>query len=324
MSDVISGNNYNDCKVMMRLGWGDVLKSRFRKPANYYSVGLEFGQRSLLLSLLALKDGQPYWVAQHKIDIHDWQSGLTDWVNDNRAQNTPCHLVFSTNRYQLLQVERPAVPDSELVQALRWSVKELLATEEDMLVDYFDMPAQATGMNKINLVAVPRILVEEVVEGVHSAGLTLNSIGIEELSQCDLLEACAEAQITLLQEPGEEISLSIIKDEKLYFTRRLRGYEQLSSYGLEQIHQGVADSLSLEIQRSMDYFDSQLRQAPVKRLLVCIDTPFLGELSQLLQQATLLETQVIEPRLTKEDGLIFSSESATSLGAAMRQMHEGQ
>lgn len=303
----------------MHLGWKDVLTSRWRKSTAYFSVGLEFGQHGVMLSLLGLKEGQPYWLDQHKVDSHDWVAALTNWVESHRAANTPCHLVFSTNRYQLLQVDRPPVPELEIVPALSWSVRELLATQEEMQVDYFDMPAQPTGTNKINVVAVPKSLVEDVVQGIAKAGLQLATIGIEELSQCDLLEPLQDAQITLLQEPGEAISLSIIKDSKLYFTRRLRGYEQLSSYGLEQIHQGVADSLSLEIQRSMDYFDSQLRQAPVRKLLLCIDTPFMAELAQLLQEATLLDTQIIEPNLAHADGLSFSSGSLTSLGAAMRQ-----
>ncbi|WP_188696110.1 type IV pilus biogenesis protein PilM [Bowmanella pacifica] len=296
-----------------------MLTSSWRKSTAYFSVGLEFGQHGVMLSLLGLKEGQPYWLDQHKMDSHDWVAALTLWVENHRAANTPCHLVFSTNRYQLLQVDRPPVPELEIVPALSWSVRELLATQDEMQVDYFDMPAQPTGTNKINVVAVPKSLVEDVVQGIAKAGLQLATIGIEELSQCDLLEPHQDAQITLLQEPGEAISLNIIKDSKLYFTRRLRGYEQLSSYGLEQIHQGVADSLSLEIQRSMDYFDSQLRQAPVRKLLLCIDTPFMAELAQLLQEATLLDTQIIEPNLAHADGLSFSSGSLTSLGAAMRQ-----
>lgn len=305
---------------MAHLGWKDVVKSRFRKSAAFCSVGLEFGQHGVMLSLLALKKGQPFWVAQHKMDIKDWPLALSKWVESHRAANTPCHLVFSTNRYQLLQVERPPVPEPEILPALSWSVRELLGTSEEMQVDYFDLPAQPSGSNKINLVAVPKSLVEDLVQGITQAGLQLTSIGVEELSQCDLLEPHHEAEITLLQEPGEEISLSIIKDGKLFFTRRLRGYEQLSSYGLEQIHQGIADSLSLEIQRSMDYFDSQLRQAPVKRLLLCIDTPFMTDLAQLLKEATLLDTQIIQPQLAHAEGLSFTSGSLTSLGAAMRQL----
>ncbi|GAB3027258.1 type IV pilus biogenesis protein PilM [Bowmanella dokdonensis] len=306
----------------MRLGWWDLVKRKLRKPAAYHSLGIEFGQRNLNLSLLGKQKGLPLWLKQHRIGIDNWVKDLTAWIKDEGVASTPCHVVFSTNRYQLLQVEKPAVPAEELTQALRWSVKDLLASADDMVVEYFDLPAQPTGSNKINLVAAPKSLIESVVTGMIQAGVELKSIGIEELSQCDLLDAQPAAQITLVQEPGEEICLSIIKDGNIYFTRRLKGYEQLSSYGLEQIHQGVADSLSIEIQRSMDYFDSQLRQAPVKRLLICIDTPFLEELSQVLEQNTLVKTEMFTPQIATSQGLRFSSETVTSLGAAMRQVRE--
>ena len=69
-------------------------------------------------------------------------------------------------------------------------------------------------------------------------------------------------------------------------------------------------------------FDSQLRQAAVRRLLICIDTPFLQELGQVLQQNTLLETQLLTPDVQSAEGLTFSSDTISSLGAAMRQSRE--
>jgi MSHA biogenesis protein MshI len=301
------------------LAFWEKITNRFAGSSAFFAVGIEFGQKALLISVITRQQNRLCWVMQQRLDIDNWQQSLTKWVKQHRAGNTPCHVVFSTNRYQLMQVERPAVEEQELVQALRWSAKELLSSNEEMAVDYFDLPAQPTGSNKLNLVAVPMTLVNEVSEGIIHAGLALQSMGIEELSQCDLLEPTDKAQITLLQEPGEEICLSIIRQQKLYFTRRLKGYEQLSTYGLEQIQQGIAETLSLEIQRSMDYFESQLRQAPAKQLLICIDTPFVDELSQTLGQMLMLETSLLETDIDKAEGLLISPDTVTSLSAALRQ-----
>ncbi|MDF2179145.1 MSHA biogenesis protein MshI [Aliiglaciecola sp. CAU 1673] len=287
-------------------------------------VGIEFGLHALYLSLISSRKGVPVWKAQHKLPIDNWQASLAEWVKANKAVGTPCRVAFSTNKYQLLLVEKPNVPEQELGQALRWTVNDLIGAQEEMLVDYFDLPVQSAGANKVNLVAVSQALVKEVVYGIYESGLELQHIGIEELCQCDLLDTSKEAQITLIQEPGEEVCLSIIKDGKLFFSRRLRGYEQLSSYGLEQIQSSVVDTLSLEIQRSMDYFEGQLRQAPVKRILICMDTPFQQDLRLMLQQNMALECQVFDSEVQRESGLEFSASTITSLGAAFSGIRQGQ
>lgn len=301
------------------MAFWEKITNRFAKSSGFFAIGIEFGQQALLISVVTRQQNRLRWVLQQRLAIDNWQQSLTKWVKQHRAAQTPCHVVFSTNRYQLMQVDRPAVEEQELVQALRWSAKELLSSNEEMAVDYFDLPAQPTGSNKVNLVAVPMPLVNEVSEGMIEAGLNLQSIGIEELSQCDLLASAEQAKITLIQEPGEEVCLSIIRQQQLYFSRRLKGYEQLSSYGLEQIQQGIAETLSLEIQRSMDYFESQLRQAPAKQLLICIDTPFVDELSQTLAQMLMLETGLLQADIDKADGLQISPDTVTSLSAALRQ-----
>lgn len=304
------------------MAFWEKITNKFAKSPAFFAVGIEFGQQALLISVITRQNNRLHWIQQHRLAIENWQQSLSQWVKHHHANGTPCHVVFSTNRYQLMQVERPAVEEQELVQALRWSAKELLSSNEDIAVDYFDLPAQPTGSNKVNLVAVPMTLVKEVCEGISRSALQLQSIGIEELSQCDLLEPGEQAQITLMQEPGEEICLSIIRQQQLYFSRRLKGYEQLSTYGLEQIQQGIAETLSLEIQRSMDYFESQLRQAPAKELLICIDTPFVDELSQTLQQMLMIDTRVLHTDIDKAEGLHLSPETITSLGAALRQRNE--
>ncbi|WP_088329536.1 MSHA biogenesis protein MshI [Lacimicrobium sp. SS2-24] len=304
------------------MAFWDTLTGKFSGTSRFFAVGIEFGQQALLISVLTSRQGRLFWAQQHRLDINNWQRSLADWVKQHQAANTPCHVVFSTNRYQIMQVDRPAVEEQELTQALRWSAKELLASSEEMAVDYFDMPAQPTGSNKLNLVTIPQSLIQSVSQGILQSGLILKSLGIEELSQCDVLEPQEYAQITLLQEPGEEISLSIIRQQQLYFTRRLKGYEQLSTYSIEQIQQGIAETLSLEVQRSMDYFESQLRQAPAKQMLICMDTPFAEALSQSLQQMLMIETHLLEIDIDKEPELSFSPGTITSLGAALRQRSE--
>ena len=43
-------------------------------------------------------------------------------------------------------------------------------------------------------------------------------------------------------------------------------------FSIEELQMGVMDSLTVQIQRSMDYFESQLRQAPIRTILMNIES----------------------------------------------------
>ena len=53
----------------------------------------------------------------------------------------------------------------------------------------------------------------------------------------------------------------------MFFSRRLRGYENLANFSPEELKIGIVDNVSLEIQGSIDYFESQFRQAPIKKFI---------------------------------------------------------
>jgi MSHA biogenesis protein MshI len=62
--------------------------------------------------------------------------------------------------------------------------------------------------------------------------------------------------------------------------RRVRGFNPLNKATFQELQNSIADNLSLEIQRSMDYFESQLRQAPVSSITIVTDgdSPALANL----------------------------------------------
>ncbi len=61
--------------------------------------------------------------------------------------------------------------------------------------------------------------------------------------------------------------MNIVKRKQLFFSRRLRGYENLANFSPEELKIGIVDNVSLEIQGSIDYFESQFRQAPIKKFI---------------------------------------------------------
>ncbi len=301
----------------MQIGWREFIKSRFRKASKFHSVGIEMGVSDFHISTLKKLKGKLNWVKQHSAPIDNWQAKLKAYVENNDLTNTPCNVALSISKYQLLQVDRPAVEDAELNQALQWTVKEQLFSDDEFTIDYFDPPAAASNVKKLNVVAISTRDIIEIRDGILKAGLALNIIGVEELATCNLLTPSDDAIIILKQEESGQLSLNIVKRNQLFFSRRLRGYENLTSFSQEELKIGVVDNLSVEIQRSMDYFESQLRQAPVKKVYICLDTLHQDALADMIKQVIFVSVETFIPDVTTDGDMPIKSTSFASLGAAI-------
>ncbi len=301
----------------MRIGWRKLYSYLTRKPSEYFSVGIEVDVNELFLSVFKLVENEPTWVLYETIPFADWQSSLKNFVELHKLENTHCVVAFSARKYQMLQVDRPAVPDEELAHALHWSVQELLSSPDEMVVDFFDMPAQTMGANKVNVVAIKKDDLFDICTGLVEAGLFVHSVTIEELVFCDLVPVSHGATLTLVQKAASEISLNIVKDGKLYFSRSIKGYEKLNTFTEMELQMGFVESLSVEVQRSMDFFESQLRQGAVKKIILHLDSEHQELIAELIQKAMLLDVGMFQPQINKHPELSFNKASCASLGAAL-------
>lgn len=300
----------------MRIGWSRLYSYLKRKPSNYNSLGIEYDVNGLKLCAFTEIDGLPHLTLNHFIAAKDWQADLKAFVEENDLVNTKTTVVFATKKYQLLQTDKPTVPDAEIAQALQWSIKGLLMTQDEVVIDYFDIPAQTLGANKVNVVAIPKEELYLVCQGVLESGLKLECITVEELATSELLPDTQEAYVTMFQSPGNEVSLNIVKEGHIYFSRRIRGYEQISSFTEMELQMGVAETISVELQRSMDFFESQLKQAPVKKIYVKMDTEHQQALAKLIQEAMLVDAGPFIPPVLVDNDIKIEDCSLPAVGAA--------
>lgn len=183
--------------------------------------------------------------------------------------NAQLQLVLASSLYQLLVADKPNVDAVELPQALLWSVKDMVTLSVAQIhLDYFESPLPS---NKITVVVVDKAKLINMVQAIHQQGLQLAGISIEELAITNLFSEDNQARLVLSHNSGQELLLTVVKQGQLYMQRRVRGFAQLDKAPADELSHGLADNLSLEIQRSMDYFESQLRQAPVASIEILAD-----------------------------------------------------
>ncbi|MBA6352314.1 MSHA biogenesis protein MshI [Colwellia sp. BRX9-1] len=223
-----------------------------------------------------------------------------------------CHLVLASSQTQILQVDKPNIPDNELNAALKWQIKDLVNhSPEDMVLDYFDGPTLSGGNEKINVVCASKKELLTLIGPLNQDGLILKSITTEEFAFASLLPVKDDACLMVCQQPNEEIILLIVKQGKVFFSRRLRGFAQIATKTEEELSFGIVDNLNLEIQRSTDYFERQLKQAPIRSIEVIV--PMANE--ALLARKLAENTNVAVNLFTMPEGFNHAREFAVSLGA---------
>lgn len=202
-----------------------------------------------------------------------WQSALTKLLTALPSASV-LQLVLAPEFYQLVQLDKPALTEAELLQALPWQVKDLVSiAAEDMIADYIDLPGYSGQQAKINVVVARQSWLKQLVQCFSVAGQQLSTVQPAEWLAHYLLPASRQPCMLIIHQPEQEVLLQIVQDGQLYFSRRTRGLTQLHQLSADDLQGDMLERLLLELQRSLDYFESQLKQAPVRDIRVLAQKP---------------------------------------------------
>lgn len=250
----------------------------------------------------------------------DYSSAITKLQNDFDLTGK-CHIVLNAQQSQIVQVDKPNVPATEVNAALKWQIKDLVSIPpENMVLDYFDGPVLAGGKEKINVVCSPINELKKIVAAVNQGEAEVVNITIEEFAFANLVPIQNDASLLVCQQPNEEIVLLIVKQGKIYFHRRLRGFSQIANKTEDELVMIVIDSLALEIQRSSDYFERQLKQAPIKDIKVLLPMESEGFFARKLSENTHIPVTLLSlPEAYQEH-----REYAAAIGATMHDARVNQ
>lgn len=265
----------------------------FSKKQSNQLVGISLQQESIALCSLpplvatTPEERNPVLDAkfQHKkLNQLDFSQAIIE-LKTELSFTGKCHIVLSTQQSQIVQIDKPNVPAAEINAALKWQVKDLVSISPDnMVLDYFDGPLLAGGKEKVNVVCAPIDELKKIVAATNEEGAEVASITTVEFAFANLLATQSDACLLVCQQPNEEIVLLIVKQGKLYFYRRLRGFRQIADKTEDELSMTVIDNLTLEVQRSSDFFERQLKQAPIKEIKVLLPMVNEGFLARKLAE----------------------------------------
>ncbi|KUE80682.1 MSHA biogenesis protein MshI [Aeromonas schubertii] len=251
----------------------------FKSRSQSDPVGLLLGRDRLWL---ACAEPAPLFASLPCAGPQEWSSAIPALLAQHAPGQRKVHLVLCSEHYQQAQIDKPAVPDGELAGALPWAIKDFVTEPVMQLsLDYVDLPTPPAGRPRINVIAVAKSRVQQLADAVNQVA-RLESITTDELSLTALFEEDGAVRLLLWQPAGQELQLLVFHRGGLCFSRVLRGFKGLASAPLEPLE---LDSLTLEIQRSLDYLQGQLKLPECATLQLALTSPGLGALVGHLEQS---------------------------------------
>lgn len=220
--------------------------------------------------------------------IQSCQSDLSALVEKLQLKSTRCNLVLAKEDYQLLLVEAPEVPDAEIKEAIRWRIKDLITTPVDKAaLDIFLLPDDGArgGKKMVYVVVAEKTRIKDIVDLVAQSQLALNSIDIVELAIRNITlvlpDEAAQTRGTAIVRIGEGVgSVSVYKQGNLYLSRQFQ-----IQYNGGLLDELPVESLALEVQRSLDYYERQMGQAQPASLYVCGENITEDKVNEELKRA---------------------------------------
>jgi MSHA biogenesis protein MshI len=198
--------------------------------------------------------------------LDDIQMTLKELVSRHQLLGYRCQWVLLPGQYQLLMTDALNIPLEEQAQALRWKMKGLIEYPvDDTAVDIFSIPPHGISgqRKKLFIVATQMSWLEKHVKLFEHSSLKVNKINIADLALRNLISAKEQEQGPFVFFYVESSACKVF----IYFGRDLYLVRQLA-ININDTQEQVLESIILELQRSFDYCESELKlRAPIKLLL---------------------------------------------------------
>lgn len=239
-------------------------------------------------------------------------------------KHTPCAIYLTHQEYRLVVSEAPEVPNEDMTSALTWMIKDLIDFPiEEATLDIFEVPDETTVKKNINVVAAYRSKIEAYDKLFKQAKIPLSIIDIEEMALRNLVMSSGSAEqgtvvLWLAKEYGK---ILFVKNENIYVVRNIEmGCEYLKT------NYTAMDTIALEVQRSIDYFERHFSHIPIQHLTLM---PIDGETGAFLEflnknlslQASLLDLHHTIEGLEEYDPPMLVKTLIT-LGVALRRQED--
>lgn len=273
--------------------------------------------------------------------ISDPETTLKQLLKQTEAAKFPITTLLDANNFLLLLMQRPSVEDNELVDSVRWQIKDQLDYPvAEAIIQILEIPKQQERgrLPMIYVIASHSKTLKASVNLFNENKLNLQYIDIPEMAQRNIASLLPEdfIGVALLNMQRNHSLLTITHEGELYLSRIIDiGYEHLEpneqnpvqSDGLSleastsELELNI-DKIVLEIQRSLDYYESHYGKVRIGNLVIApLEYEILGFNDQLENNLGLIVRSLELDEIidsNKELDLALQAKCFNAIGAALR------
>lgn len=282
---------------------------------------------SIHAATVARGRGKPQLLSLQSFDRHgDDDSQAFRQSFDKETSRFPATALLDYDDYQLLLVEAPDVRPEELRAAVRWRIKDLIGFHiDDAVIDVFEIPDQRhQNRNRMMYAVAARASrVTATASLLEDSGIVLETVDIPEMALRNLamLSEDEPEGVALLHLDEHRSVITLSRAGTLYLARRWdSGSADLRNSTDSERTAQLEDQVMLEIQRSLDYYDSHFPLGQVRALVLTPPTASIPGLQDFLANNVSLPVRTLPLAEQIENGTdITDSGELLALGAALRQ-----
>ena len=266
-----------------------------KKKRGHGTNALVLSEEGIALACISHDAGQPPSLkSSHYSSISttsDKNAILKKIIKDNGLEGRSIYTTLLTSDYDLEMVEKPEVAENELCQAVRWKIKDSLSFDIDnAIVDVFEIPnLKERGRTPLVYVAAAdKNLLKQRVQLLEEQSLQVESIDIAELGMRNIAALLPEDQqgVAFLKLEETKGLMTLTQDSSLYLTRTIDvGFSALAEQntilgddsevhglaleeGMPPEQQRTLNGIVLEVQRSLDYYESHFAKPSINSLVL--------------------------------------------------------
>ena len=316
---------------------GTRLSRVFRKSRRTEGLraAVAISDHEIAVALVRKLDGQRPKVL--RIVVEEAPLGFSDPVlkkiiSEFDLRRVPVSAVINPADYQIAQVQAPDVPINERRAAARYSMRDAFDFPIDnSTLDIFDLPEQTSRGDK------------KLCFAIASRGDAITRMSetferqFRKFDVIDIPELCQRNLAALLPQDAKGVAFLMMRDDfaqlvltrrgQLYVTRRFEYRERGELNGESEYESGELpldpQHLSLELQRSLDYYESHFDETAISELYMAPAGPRANLLAAELGASTGLRISMYN--IHDLIDVSFSAEipdgwlPCMAIGAALRQ-----
>lgn len=249
---------------------------------------------------------------------------LAALARDYQLTRCRCTTLLDEADYKLVLTNYPEVAADEVKNAIRWRVKDFIDFHvNEATLEMLDLPTPGgESARELYVVAGRNNAIRDRMQMMQEAGINLEIVDIPEMALRNIAALLSEDSdgVALLTLGARSGLIMLTRQGQLFLSRPIAiGLESLHGYGDPMMY---FDQILLDIQRSLDYYESHFRQAAMRSLVMAplsSDAPGLFE--YLTANMNMPVRQLDLSGLLDGDepiSLAWQAKHLTVLGAALR------